>query len=156
MNEKKTTLIFGSDHGGFQLKRFLVTSMEQTTEYNIIDIGCHTDGDKILDYPDYAWMVAKKVKKTPNSYGILVCGTGIGISIAANKVKDIRCALCYNIKTAQMAKRHNNANIIAFGGRILPPETAKKLLLTFLKEEFEAGRHRKRIEKLKLMEKMFK
>ena len=155
MNEKKTTLIFGSDHGGFQLKRFLVTNMEQTTDYNTIDIGCHTDAVK-CDYPDYAKMVAEKVKNTPNSYGILVCGTGIGISIAANKVKDIRCALCYDIKTAQMAKRHNNANVIAFGGRMLQPETAKKMLLTFLKEEYEAGRHRNRIEKLKLMEKMFK
>ena len=155
MNENKTTLIFGSDHGGFQLKSFLTTTMLQTTDYKILDVGCFTDTLK-CDYPDYAKIVAEKVKNTPDSYGILVCGTGIGISIAANKVKNIRCALCYNIKTAQMAKRHNNANIIALGGRILQPETAKNILITFLKEEFEAGRHRKRIEKLKLMEKMFK
>jgi len=117
-------------------------------------MGCYTE--ERCDYPDIAKMVGVEVLKYKGSLGILVCGTGIGISIAANKMEDIRCALCHDIQTAKMARQHNNANIIALGGRILNKEKAKEILLAFIKEEFEGGRHQERLNKIKHMKNMFK
>ena len=153
-----TTLIFGSDHGGFKLKSFLTNAMKTVhgaTDYKIIDMGCYTDEEK-CDYPDYANLICKEVLSTPNSYGILICGTVCGISIAANKIDNIYCALCYDENAAKMAKRHNNANVIALGGRILQEEEALKIVTTFLTEDFEGGRHQKRLEKVKRLQNMFK
>jgi RpiB/LacA/LacB family sugar-phosphate isomerase len=146
-------LIFGSDHAGYQLKKYL-TSEILTTGVEVQDMGCYTE--EICDYPDIAKMVGVEVLKYKGSLGILVCGTGIGISIAANKMEDIRCALCHDIQTAKMARQHNNANIIALGGRILNKEKAKEILLAFIKEEFEGGRHQERLNKIKHMNNMFK
>ena len=146
-------LIFGSDHAGYQLKKYLTTEI-LTTGIEIQDMGCYTE--ERCDYPDIAKMVGVEVLKYKDSLGILVCGTGIGISIAANKMTDIRCALCHNIQTAKMARQHNNANIIALGGRILNKEKAKEILLAFIKEEFEGGRHQERLNKIKHMKNMFK
>ena len=135
------------------MKKYL-TSEILTTGVEVHDMGCYTE--ERCDYPDIAKMVGVEVLKYKDSLGILVCGTGIGISIAANKMTDIRCALCHDIQTAKMARQHNNANIIALGGRILNKEKAKEILLAFIKEEFEGGRHQQRLNKIKHMKNMFK
>lgn len=161
-------LIFGSDHAGYELKKYLIDKLnkenkkeeERIAKYNgiysislpvkgtyeILDIGCFSSENK-CDYPDIAKLVSNNVIKT-DSIGILICGTGIGISIAANKVKGIRCAVCHSIETAEMAKKHNNANIIALGARILSKDSAFKILKTFLEETFQGGRHQRRIGKI--------
>ena len=147
-------IVIASDHGGYELKKFLVKTMKETTEYNIIDVGCFNN-DR-CDYPDYAKIVCKTVLNIPNAYGILVCGTGIGIGIAANKIDNIYCALCYDEMTAKLAKRHNNANVISLGGRMTDKPTSLEIVKTFLKEDFEEGRHIKRLNKIKQLQKIFK
>ena len=105
------------------------------------------------DYPDVAKTLANAVLKDSNSLGVLVCGTGIGISIAANKVDGIRCALCHDHYTASMAKKHNNANVLALGGRVLGVEVAKDIMQTYLETQFEGGRHEKRVNKIMALQK---
>ena len=139
-------LIFGSDHAGYKMKQVLIEHLKERKDTFIIDIGCFTDKLK-SDYPDFAKSLCEEVLKL-NCLGILICGTGIGISIAANKIKDIRCALCHSEETAKMARNHNNANVLALGGRILEEDIAKKILDIFLVEKFEGGRHQKRIDKI--------
>ena len=152
---KKITLIFGSDHAGYKLKSHLKNYFEITNKYNIIDVGCYTDKIKV-DYPNYAALVAEKIIQIPNSYGVLTCGTGIGMSIAANKIQYMRCALCTNIQSAIMAKRHNNANIIAMGERTTNRQEAIKMVQELINQDFEAGRHKRRIEMFKELHKFFK
>jgi len=161
-------LIFGSDHAGFELKEYLIKKMKDENNkeekriekynkiyaislsekgfYEILDMGCFSSNKK-CDYPDVAKRVSNNIIKT-KSIGVLICGTGIGISIASNKVKGIRCALCHDIQTAKMAKNHNNANVLALGARILSKDNAFKILKTFLEENFEGGRHLNRINKI--------
>jgi ribose 5-phosphate isomerase B len=145
MNKK---LIFiGSDHGGLDLKNSIKKYLIKTKpDFEIIDLG--TNDSSSVDYPDYGFMVAKKVKNNSDSLGILFCGTGIGISMAANRIKGIRAALVFNEFTAKMAKAHNNANILCLGGRTTSTPKAKKLINTWLDTPFEGGRHQKRIDKL--------
>ena len=112
---------------------------------DVEDLGCNSKTS--VDYPDYAEKVCKKVLEN-NGIGILICNTGIGISISANKIKGIRCALCSEEYSAAMAKKHNNANILAFGGNVIGKELAKSILKTFLNSRFEGGRHQRRIEKM--------
>ncbi|WP_022670673.1 ribose 5-phosphate isomerase B [Hippea alviniae] len=141
-------IFIGSDHGGFELKeKIKVFLREKGVEFE--DLG--TFSEESCDYPDIAESVAQKVAQT-DSKGILICGTGIGMSIAANKVKGIRCALCHDAYTAEYARKHNNANIIAFGGRTTGVEIAKQMVEIFLREEFEGGRHKRRIDKIAKME----
>ena len=101
-----------------------------------------------MDYPDYAVKVANDVASGNSAKGILICGSGIGVSIAANKVKGIRAALCYNEETAKLARQHNNANVICYGARFIDVELAKKLIDNFLTTEFEGGRHENRVNKI--------
>ena len=131
-------LIFGSDHAGYKLKKYL-TSEILTTGIEIQDMGCYTE--ERCDYPDIAQYVSRSVNSDKNSFGILICGTGIGISIAANKVNNIRCALCNDLYSAEMAKKHNNANIIAMGARLIAPDLAYLIIEKFIKTEggFEYG-----------------
>ena len=142
------TLVFGCDHGGYNLKNYLLKEVivNFPQNYKLNNQGCFTGSS--CDYPDFAKWVCDKVLCTPNSLGILICGTGIGMSIAANKIKDIRCALCTNVEMALMARKHNNANVLALGGRILENDVAKDILITFCETQFEGGRHQRRLNKI--------
>ena len=143
-------IVFGSDHAGYKMKNFLKEYLKSKSHYPyslfIMDIRCNTDERK-SDYPDIAKSLCEEVVKF-NCIGILVCGTGIGISIAANRNPNIRCALCHSVETAKMARNHNNANVLALGGRVIDEETAKNIFDTFLSEKFEGGRHQRRIDKI--------
>lgn len=136
----------GSDHGGFELKQEIIKLLKDN---NIAykDFGCYSLDS--VDYPDYAKEVCKSIINNECEKGILVCGTGIGISIAANKIKGIRAALCSDCFSAQATREHNNANVLALGGRVVGVELAKKIVDTFLNTEFSnEERHINRINKL--------
>lgn len=141
-------IYFGSDHAGLELKNKLIEYIKQQG-YEVIDLGTYTKDS--CDYPDYANSVVIKVKSDTNAYGVLICGSGIGMSIAANRYIGIRAALCHNTLEAKLARAHNNANILVLGGRLIGEEMAKEILKTFLETNFEGGRHIKRIEKLDLI-----
>lgn len=140
-------IAIAADHGGLALKDFLKQNL---TDFDITDLGTYTD--ESVDYPDFGAAVAQRVASGEFERGILVCGSGIGISIAANKVKGIRAALCHNDYTAEMARRHNDANIIAMGGRIVANATALQMTKVFLNTEFEGGRHERRVQKISALE----
>ena len=143
----KMKIAVGSDHGGYQLKEDLKKYLkEQNIEY--IDFGC--DSERSVDYPDIGFKVALEVKKGKYDRGILICGSGIGMSIVANKVKGIRAALCHNEFTARYARKHNDANILALGGRVLGSGLAKEIVKVWLETEFSQGeRHVNRLNKIK-------
>lgn len=145
--EKK--IIIGSDHGGFDLKQEIITFLQNDMKYEVQDMGCYDKNS--VDYPDIAEAVCNEVKKT-GLYGILICGTGIGISISANKINGIRCALCSDEYSAKMTRHHNDANVLALGGRTVGPELAKSIVQTFLTNDFDGGRHEKRVNKIKMLE----
>lgn len=136
---------FGSDHAGFQLKEILRKYLEEKG-YECVDYGTYSE-DRV-DYPDYGRLVGEKVASGEVDKGVLVCGTGIGISLAANKVKGIRAAVCSESYSAMMAAKHNNANIIAVGARVVGDEAAKLIVDSFLESEFEGGRHADRVAKI--------
>ncbi len=142
-------IYIGSDHGGFELKNEIVEYVKNTLKLEIKDMGCWSKD--AVDYPDIAKVVADEVIKN-NSFGILICGTGIGISIAANKINGIRCALCSSEYSAMMTKKHNDANILALGGRTTGVEIAKSIVKIFFETEFEGGRHSQRVKKIALLE----
>ncbi|RZV40360.1 MAG: ribose 5-phosphate isomerase B [Candidatus Acidulodesulfobacterium acidiphilum] len=146
-------IYLGSDHAGFELKESIKDALEKKG-VKYLDIG--TDSLKSVDYPDYALKVAEKVKedKDANSFGILVCGTGIGMEITANKVDGIRAALVYDEYTSQVAKEHNNANIITMGGRTTTPTEALRFIDRFMSAKYEGGRHENRINKISSIEKL--
>lgn len=135
-------IIAGADHGGVALKDELVKRLEQSG-YEVEDLGTH--GLDSVHYPNYAVSVAKRVAEDPSLRGLLVCGTGIGISIAANKVPGIRCAKVNTAEEGALAAEHNHANIIAFGGRIMDVETAWDALRAWLETEWGGGRHAVRV-----------
>lgn len=141
------TIVFGSDHAGLQLKNFLTSTISVDYDINIIDIGTFTENS--CDYPDYAKDVCEAVLSVKDSLGILICGTGIGMCIAANKINGIRCANCCTEYMASMAKKHNNVNVISMGERTTSKNLALDIVKIFINTEFEAGRHKRRIDKLK-------
>ena len=135
----------GSDHGGFELKEHIVKYLEEKgIEYK--DYGTYSEAS--IDYPDCAKPVCKAVQDGTATGGILVCGTGIGISMAANKHKGIRAALCGDVYSAKMTKLHNNANVICMGGRVIGRELAFMIIDAWLETEFEGGRHAERVRKI--------
>lgn len=138
-------LFIASDHGGYQLKESLKQQLHGK-DLEIVDLG--TDSEQSTDYPDYAHKLAKKVLRDKDAQGILVCGTGIGMSMAANRHPGIRAALVTNEFMAQMAKKHNNANVLVLGGRVVKSDEAKKLVDAWLNEKYEGGRHDGRLEKI--------
>lgn len=143
-------LAIGSDHGGYELKEHIKKYLdEKGVEYK--DFGCYDESS--VDYPDIAQAVCKSIIDGESENGILVCGTGIGISIAANKIDGIRAAHCHDIYSAEMTKRHNNANVICMGGRVIGRELAFKIVDAWLGAEFEGGRHQTRIDKIHVLEK---
>ena len=135
-------LFLGSDHGGFSLKKELIEYLEKEGQ-EVIDLGC--DNEESVDYPLFGRAVAKEVVLNEGSLGIVICGTGIGISLAANKVEGARAALCTNGTMARLSREHNNANILALGARIVGGELAKDIVKIFLKSTFEGGRHERRV-----------
>lgn len=138
-------IVLASDHGGFTLKEEVREYLEQKG-LAFDDIG--TDNEESVDYPIYGRKAAESVARGDYDRGIIFCGTGIGISIAANRVKAARCALVTSVHMAKMARMHNDANMIALGGRILDKETALAIVDAFLTTEFEGGRHQRRIDML--------
>ncbi len=138
-------IAIGSDHAGFVLK-------EQIKEYlsskghQLNDFGTHDE--KSVDYPDYGFAVGNSVIAKESDFGVVCCGSGIGISIATNKIKGIRCALLYNVEVAKLAKEHNDANVIAFGARYMDKELVFQMIDAYMSTLFQASRHTKRIEKI--------
>jgi ribose 5-phosphate isomerase B len=143
--EDKMKIVLACDHGGFQLKEAIKEHLG-SSEYEVMDIGVYNTDS--VDYPDFGKKAAEIVARGEADRGIIVCGTGIGISIAANKVKGIRCALCTNEFMAKMSRMHNNANMLALGERVLGKGVALSIVDEWLAAEFEGGRHEIRVNKL--------
>ena len=138
-------IFISSDHAGHKLKELIKLYLDKKKiKYN--DLGPENDGK--VDYPDYAHKVAKKVKINNNHVGILVCGSGMGMNIAANRHKNIRAAQCFNLKSTKLSRLHNDANIITLGSRLLTKKNALNCVSIFLNTKFEGGRHAKRIKKI--------
>ena len=143
INNKK--IVLASDHAGFNLKEKIKKFLLKKRR-NILDLG--TKNTNSVDYPDYAHLLSKKIKKNNNLIGVLVCGSGVGMNITANKHKNVRAALCYNLKTAKLSRQHNNANVITLGARLTNHNVALKCVDTFIKTNFEGGRHLRRVKKI--------
>lgn len=142
-------IALGCDHGGLNIKNAVIEYLK-AKNVEFTDFGCYTE--ESVDYPLYAYKVAKAVTENEDTLGILCCGTGIGISMAANKVKGIRAAVCTNEFMAEMTRRHNNSNIICMGGRIIDEDTAVKLADLFINTEFEGDRHTRRVDMITAIE----
>ena len=138
-------IFISSDHAGFKLKEE-IKSLLSKKKISFLDIGPHNDNR--VDYPDFAHKVARKVKANKNNIGILVCGSGMGMNIAANRHKNIRAAQCFNLKSTKLSRLHNDANIITLGSRLLSKKLALSCVIAFLNTKFEGGRHLKRIKKI--------
>jgi ribose 5-phosphate isomerase B len=134
-----------SDHAGFELKesikKFLIKK-----KFLVLDLGPRDD--RSVDYPDYAKKLAKNIISKKSDTGILVCGSGIGMAMSANRFKKIRAAVCYNVKSTKLSRSHNNANVIAIGSRLTKEKLALKLVMIFLKTKFDGGRHKRRTNKI--------
>ena len=137
-------IFISSDHAGFNLKKSIIQKFSKNQK--IVDLG--PGSNKSVDYPDYAHKLSKKVSSNSRNFGILVCGTGTGMSICANKNKKIRAALCYSVKNTKLSRLHNNANIITLGARLINKNKAFNLIKVFLSTKFEGGRHLRRVKKI--------
>ena len=142
---KSKKVFLASDHAGYKLKeeikKFLIKKRKK-----VLDLG--TKNTNTVDYPDYAHLLSKKMKKDKNQFGILICGSGIGMSITANKHKNIRAAACYNTKSTKLSRLHNNANVMTLGSRLIKKNVALKCVITFLNTDFDGGRHSRRVKKI--------
>jgi ribose 5-phosphate isomerase B len=136
-------ILIASDHAGFHLKEELKKHF--TSEHEFIDFGPNSSDS--VDYPDYAHILSQKISESKDSFGILICGSGIGMSMVANRYKDVRAALCLNEKMAQLSREHNNANVLVLGSRLISCEEAIKCLIMFFKSKFEGNRHQARLDK---------
>ena len=145
IKKKIKKVLLASDHAGFKLKdkikRFLIKKGN-----TVLDLG--TKNTNSVDYPDYAHLLSKKMKNNKAQFGILICGSGAGMSMAANKHKNIRAALCYDTKSTKLSRLHNNANVMAIGSRLIKKNVALKCVSTFLKTNFDGGRHLRRVKKI--------
>lgn len=139
------SVIVGGDHAGFVLKKRILTLLKEK-KYSYKDIGPESDAP--VDYPDFAHPLAEAVEKGTYRFGILVCGSGNGVAMAANKHQGIRAALCWNVETTRLARLHNNANILCIPARFLDPEEALAMVSEFLTTTFEGGRHERRVQKI--------
>ncbi len=142
---KRPRIAIGADHAGYHSKEIVKKYLEEAG-YPVDDLG--TWSDESVDYPDYAKAVAERVAAGEDQFGILMCGTGIGMSITANKVPGIRAALAHDVTTARLAREHNDANVLTFGGRIIGDAEALDIVKRFLTAQFLGGRHERRIEKI--------
>ena len=148
VRNRKTTkarVILASDHAGFKLKEVIKNFLYKKGTM-VIDLG--TKNTNSVDYPDYAHLLSKKISNKKNHIGILICGSGPGMTIAANKHKNILAALCYNIKSTKLSRKHNNANVMALGARLTNKSNALNYVNVFLKTKFEGGRHLRRVKKI--------
>lgn len=143
-------ITIGSDHGAVALKDEVKMVLKEYEDIKVTDVG--TFGTQSVDYPDIAEKVCADVTSGKAAFGIVLCGTGIGISIAANKVKGIRCALCNDVYSAKKAREHNNANVLAMGGRVLGFGPAGEIVRAFVESSFEGGRHERRVNKIMAIE----
>jgi len=142
---KNLRIAIGGDHAGFELKSLVKEWLEPQVQV-LIDLG--TNSEESVDYPDFAHAVAGEVEKGNYEIGILICGSGIGVDMTANKHQGIRSALCWNKEIAKLAKTHNNANVVCLPGRFISIDEAKNILEVFFMSEFEGGRHSRRINKI--------
>jgi ribose 5-phosphate isomerase B len=140
-----STIALGADHAGFHLKEALKAWLIEQG-YQVVDYGTHSP--ESVDYPDYAVQVAEAVADQKVERGVLICGTGIGMAITANKVPGVRAALCSDLYTARASREHNDANVLALGGRLMGPEMAVDILRMWLETDFAGGRHRRRVDKI--------
>jgi ribose 5-phosphate isomerase B len=134
-----------SDHAGFELKESIKNFLIKK-KFLVLDLGPRDD--RSVDYPDYAKKLAKNIISKKSDTGILVCGSGIGMAMSANRFKKIRAAVCYNVKSTKLSRSHNNANVIAIGSRLTKEKLALKLVMIFLKTKFDGGRHKRRTNKI--------
>lgn len=137
-------IVLAADHGGFELKEIIKKSLLQAGR-DVVDVGCASNDS--VDYPDFAEKAVSSIVNGDCQRGILVCGTGIGMSIAANRHKHIRAANCFDIHTAKLSREHNNANVLCLGARVLETDKAMRMVTTWLETEFSGGRHQKRVAK---------
>jgi ribose 5-phosphate isomerase B len=151
--EAKFMIAIGSDHAGYELKNKIIEHLNKKG-YEVKDFGTDSS-EKSVDYPDFGLMVAESVKNGECEKGIVICGTGIGISISANKVPGIRAALCTNSYMARMSRKHNDSNVLALGGRVLGVGLALEIVETWLDTGFERDRHKTRVDKITEIEKKF-
>ena len=145
LNKIFKTACIASDHAGYNLKE-IIKNFLINKKVSVFDMGPFSD--KSVDYPDYAKKIARRIRLQKSEVGILVCGSGTGMAISANKIKKIRAAVCYNLKSTRLSRQHNNANIIAIGSRLISKKLSLKLVETFLITKFEGGRHLKRVKKI--------
>jgi ribose 5-phosphate isomerase B len=138
-------IAIGSDHRGYDVKRRIVNSLRQLG-HEVIDLG--PEGSESVDYPDFAFQVARAVSEGQVDRGVLICGTGIGMCIAANKVRGVRAAPCHDSITAEMSRRHNNSNVLCLSADLLGEELIDRMLRIWLDTEFEGGRHARRVDKI--------
>ena len=139
------TVCIASDHAGFNLKEDIKNYLINK-KVSIFDLGPYSNHS--VDYPDYAKKLSMRIKSKKSDVGILVCGSGTGMAISANKIRTIRAAVCYNLKSTRLSRQHNNANIIALGSRFTKKKLSLKLVDVFLKTKFEGGRHLRRVKKI--------
>ncbi len=148
MFDKKQVIPIGSDHGGFELKTYLINELSKSG-YQFKDVGTYSE--QSVDYPDFIHPVAKEVNENEDMFGIIICGSGQGASMTANKYPNVRAGLCWDLEQSKLTRQHNNANIIALPGRFVEFATAKEMVATFLDTMFEGGRHINRVEKIPLI-----
>ena len=141
-------VLIASDHAGFKLKKILIEELQGEIKFE--DLGPFSESS--VDYPDYAIKLSKKINFKKDIFGVLICGSGIGMSMVANRFKNVRAALCMNNKMSILARQHNNANILVLGSRLISEQEAIKCLLVFLKTNYEGGRHQARLDKFNLVE----
>lgn len=138
-------IAIGSDHAGFELKKIIIDWLNEH-EHQVLDFGAFSS--ESVDYPDYAYPTAESVAAGISDFGILICGTGTGMCITANKITGIRAANCITPEMAKLSREHNNANVLAMGSRLIDAETARRITSVFLETDFEGGRHMIRVEKI--------
>ena len=141
-------ILIASDHAGYKLKKILIEELEGEIKFE--DLGPFSENS--VDYPDYAKKLSKKIDLKNDLVGVLICGSGIGMSMVANRFKNVRAALCMNNKMSILARQHNNANILVLGSRLISEQEAIKCLLVFLKTNYEGGRHQARLDKFNVVE----
>ncbi len=146
----KPTIVIASDHGGYALKEIIKVYLCEELGYEVRDFGCHSEDS--VDYPDFAYLVAKAVANGNYTYGIIVDGVGIGSCMTANKVKGVRAAMCYDHLTAVNSKSHNDANVLTLGGKVIGDLLAKEIVKTWLETPHGGGRHARRVNKIMQIE----
>ena len=143
--KKMNSIVVASDHAGFKLKEEIKKYLIRKSR-KVLDLG--TKNTNSVDYPYFAHLLSKKMKSDSNKFGILVCGSGIGMDMAANKHKNVRAALCYDIKSTKLSRQHNNANVMTIGARLTKKNVALRCVDTFIKTNFKGGRHLRRVKKI--------